>query len=64
MPDVPDYPLPSIPGYIPTEQLYIGSRTIVYRAIALKGGQASNLSSQGTSVVIKTLGSPQPTMDE
>ncbi|MEM9806954.1 MAG: AAA family ATPase, partial [Cyanobacteria bacterium P01_D01_bin.56] len=64
MSDVPDYPLPSIPGYTPTEQLYIGSRTIVYRAIALKGGQASNLSSQGTSVVIKALRSPQPTMDE
>jgi len=46
-----DYPLPSIPGYTLTAQLYAGSGIAVYRAISDRHGE---------SVVIKILISPYP----
>ncbi|MBD2326244.1 PAS domain S-box protein [Alkalinema sp. FACHB-956] len=46
---------PEILGYTPTEQLYLGSRTAVYRAVATATQQ---------SVVIKVLRSEYPSLDE
>ena len=47
--------LPSIPGYVLTAQLYVGSRTAVYRAVSEPDGQ---------SVVIKVLTTPSPAINE
>ena len=50
-----EHPLPSIPGYILTTQLYSGRRTTVYRAID---------EHNGTSVVLKVLRRPSLTINE
>ncbi len=69
MSDSLSHRLPSIPGYILTEQLYIGSRTVGYRAMAIGETRLieTNVSEPGTAdypVVIKVLRSPQPSITE
>ncbi len=53
--NIKSHTLPHIPGYIVTEQLYIGSRTAVYRAVQ---------TTQQRSVVIKLLRQEYPSFSQ